>query len=184
MKRTRVPKKEQLLIEEGAMQRMLRVLFWFPDLEFSLSELAKESGVSKSTASRLLNYLKATDIVTVIDKGIVLRIKANTENREFIKRKIAFNLSSLYHSGLIESLNENLGHPKAVILIGSFLKGEDTSTSDIDIAVETEKEANMESINLSGIEEYEKYFGGRKISIHFFNRKNVDKRSEEHTSEL
>ena len=85
MKRTRVPKKEQLLIEEGAMQRMLRVLFWFPDLEFSLSELAKESGVSKSTASRLLNYLKATDIVTVIDKGIVLRIKANTENREFIK---------------------------------------------------------------------------------------------------
>ncbi len=173
MKRTIVPKKERFA-DETATERLLRVFYWFPEQEFHLSELASQAGVSKSTASRLLNGLKAWGVVKVIDKGIILRIKANTENPEFLKLKIAHNLYSIYSTNLVEFLNEALGQPRAIILIGSFRRGEDISTSDIDIAVETTQETEPKVVRPEGLERYERYFGGKKIEIHLFNRASVD----------
>lgn len=172
MKGTIVPKKAQM--NETATERLLRIFYWYPELEFSLSELAKYAGVSKSTASRLLQGLKEWGVAKVLDKGIVMRIKANTENFTFLKLKIAHNLYSLYSTNLVEFLNEALRQPKAIILIGSFRRGEDISTSDIDIAVETVEETETKIIRLEGLERYERYFGGRKIEIHIFNRSKVD----------
>lgn len=173
MKRTIVPKKEHFA-DETATERLLKVFYWFPEVEFSLSELAGQAGVSKSTASRLLNWLKEWGIVKVIDKGIILRIKANTENPEFLKLKIAYNLYSIYVTNLVEFLNEALGQPRAIILIGSFRRGEDISTSDIDIAIETLENTEAKIVRPEGLERYERYFGGKKIEIHIFNRSSVD----------
>ncbi|MBN2454256.1 helix-turn-helix transcriptional regulator [Candidatus Woesearchaeota archaeon] len=174
MKKTRVPKKEQLLLEETAMQRILRVLFWYPELEFSLSELAKEASVSKSTASRLIDNLKEVLLVNVVDKGVVLRITANRESPEFFKRKIAYNLSVIYSTNLIEYLEQTLDHPKAIILIGSFRYGQDISTSDIDIVAEVAGDFGMVEYNIKELESYKPYFGGREIRVQLFNREKVD----------
>lgn len=173
MKRTIVPKRERFA-DETATERLLRVFYWFPEVEFSLSELARQAGVSKSTASRLLNGLKEWGIVKVVDKGIILRIKANTENPQFLKLKIAHNLYSMFATNLVEFLNEALGQPRVIVLIGSFRRGEDTSTSDIDIAVETLENTEAKIVRPEGLERYERYFGGRKIEIHLFNRSSVD----------
>lgn len=173
MKRTVVPKKERFA-DETATERLLRVFYWFPEAEFSLSELASQAAVSKSTASRLLSGLKEWGIVKVIDKGIILRITANTENIQFLRLKIAHNLYSINATNLVEFLNEALGQPKAIVLIGSFRRGEDISTSDIDIAVETLEGTETKIVRPEGLESYERYFGGRKIEIHIFNRASVD----------
>lgn len=173
MKGTIVPKRE-LIADETATERLLRVFYWYPEVEFSLSELARQAGVSKSTASRLLGGLKELGVAKVLDEGIVLRIKANTESFEFIKLKIAYNLYSIYITNLVEFLDETLSQPKAIVLIGSFRRGEDISTSDIDIAVETVEATETTMVRPEGLERYERYFGGRKIEVHLFNRSKVD----------
>ena len=173
MKRTIVSGKEQSLIQESAMQRMLNVLFWFPDIEFSLSELAREATISKSTASKLLPVLVHANMVTVQDKGIIHRIAAKTESFEFKKRKIAFNLAVIYHSNIVEFLNEKFEHPRAIILMGSYRLGEDISSSDIDIAIEVNNVEEMKSFRLEELTALEKELQ-RHIQIHTFNRKRID----------
>lgn len=191
MNRTIVPKKEQKLPKDHtlkiAMQKILAALYRFPEVEFSLSELAEHARVSKSTASRLIGYLKDDGIVYIEDKKIILRIKANSDNFQFKKLKIVHNLSRLYEVQLIEYLEKALDHPKAIVLFGSYRRGEDTSASDIDIAVETTEDTPTQEIDfpeqkpafrsyatLMTKKKYYENFLGRKIQLHLFNRKRVD----------
>ena len=46
------------LPDERAWNSVLRLFFWFPEAEFSLSEVAQKAQVSKSTANRVLYGLK------------------------------------------------------------------------------------------------------------------------------
>ncbi len=178
MKRTRVAKKEQWLVERaaesGAALEILNRLYWSSEIEFSLTELANAAQVAKSTASRILYSLKEAGLVTVEDKGTAYRIKANRENPRFVNGKIAYNLKYLFDSGLVEFLDKHYKHPRAIVLFGSYRKGEDISTSDIDIAIETGREIELETDRPAGIEEFERHFPGRKLQIHLFNRKKVD----------
>ena len=59
---------------------------------------------------------------------------------------------------MIEFIEEKL-MPKSIVLFGSYRRGEDTESSDIDLFVECKEE----SINLKP---FEKVLG-RKIEIHF-----------------
>lgn len=185
MKKTSVLKKEhdrfKELVMDDALYRLRETLFLWPEVEFSLTELAEKANVSKSTASGILEVLTKHGIVKVVDKNVVLRIRANRESFDFIKRKIAFNLESIYQTTLIEILKIKLENPKSIILFGSFRWGQDISTSDIDIAVEVAKEIDLEIVSLEQlgfkgkiIEHYELHFGNRKIHVHMFNRKRID----------
>jgi predicted nucleotidyltransferase len=174
MKGTSVLKKEQVLLEETGVRRLLTVLYWWPEVEFSLTELAEKAGVSKSTASRLIDTLVDPGIATADEERIVFRIKANTNSFQFIKRKIAYNLHYVYESGLVEFLEDALGHPPAIVLFGSFREGEDISTSDVDIAVETLEDMDISTIRPEGIERIERHYAGRNIQVHVFNRKRID----------
>ena len=173
MKRTRVAKKEQLLPERTATQDILAVIFAFPEVEFSLTELAQSAEVSKSTTSRLLQRLSDHEIIKVENKGVVFRIRANIGKIQYTKRKIVHNLNLLYESGLVEFLDSAFGHSQAIILFGSFRKGDDISTSDIDIAVETLEDINTQTIIVEGIEKFEAALG-KKVQILLFNRKKTD----------
>lgn len=178
MKRTRVARKEQWLMksaaEHGATLQILYRLYWSSEIEFSLTELAKAAQVSKSTASRIIHGLKEDGLVTVEDKGIIYRIRANRDNPQFVNGKIAHNLKYLFESGLVGFLDKYYKRPRAIVLFGSYRKGEDISTSDIDIAIESDGEIELETDRPAGIEEFERHFPGRKLQIHLFNRKKVD----------
>ena len=56
--------------------------------------------------------------------------------RAFLLEKKLYNLRSLYSSGLVDFLVQELSNP-AIILFGSYARGEDVETSDIDIFIET-----------------------------------------------
>lgn len=89
------------------------------------------------------------------------------------KCNIIYNLNFAYQSGLVEFLNERFNNPKSIILFGSFRKGEDISTSDIDIAIDTEEAEEYETVTTKELIEFEKIIN-RKIQMHLFNRKNID----------
>lgn len=168
-----VPKKLLMFYIETARQRVAKVLFTYPDKEFSLSDLAKEAGVAKAHIGEILDEFYKTHLIQITKLSKIWRIKASQQSWEFIKSKIIYNLSFIYQSGLVEFLNEHFNNPKSIVLFGSFRKGEDLSASDIDIAIENDEAKEYKTLQLKQLTEFESAIN-RKIQIHLFNRKNID----------
>lgn len=168
-----VHKKYHKLYEETAKQKIMEILFKYPEKEFSLSDLAREAGVAKANISNILERFQKIGVIKIEKLSKIWRIKANQESMFFNKNKIIYNLSFVYNSGLVEFLIDYFKNPKVIILFGSFRKGEDLSYSDIDIAIESNETKNYETMGLRELNEFEKIIG-RKIQIHIFNRKNID----------
>lgn len=173
MKEPFVPKRDHVFQEETSLQRVLSLIFWNPDAELSLTELAKKARVSKSSASTIVDWLKKTGIASVNEKGKVFRIRANMQNQEYTRRRIAHHLMALFESNFLEYLEKQFPTARAIILFGSFRKGDDIATSDIDIAVEMTEDKDIHIVRPPYLEAFEKLFG-REIEIHAFNRKRVD----------
>lgn len=173
MKKPIVQKKYLKFYFETARQKILEIFFKFPEKEFSLSELAKLAGVAKANIGKILDDFYKSDIIEITKLSKIWRIKANQNNWHFVKSKIFYNLNFIYQSGLVEFLIESFNNPKSITLFGSFRKGEDISSSDIDIAIESDDFKDYEVVGLVYLIAFEKEIG-RKIQIHKFNRKNVD----------
>ena len=167
-----VTKRYLELFIQNSLQRVLEVLFQYPEKEFSLSDLAKEARVAKPHIGKILSELKRLDLITITKLAKIWRIKANQQSGNFIKSKIVYNLNFICQSGLVEFLIDHFGNPKAIVLFGSFRQGEDFSTSDIDIAIENE-ETEYKTRRLRILSDYEKAIG-RTIQIHLFNRRYID----------
>ncbi len=158
--------------DERAWNSVLRLFFWFPEVEFSLTEVAEKAKVSKSTANRVLYGLMELGWIT-IREDIVYRIKANIDNISFKRLKIGYNLKFLMESEIVQFLEKALNNPRTIILYGSYRWAEEISTSDIDIAVETSEDIDVTFIRQQGIERYERRLA-HKIQIMKFNRKRVN----------
>ncbi|MBI4147332.1 nucleotidyltransferase domain-containing protein [Candidatus Woesearchaeota archaeon] len=169
----KVTKKYLGLLVQSSRQRVLEVLFQNPEIEFSLSDLAKEAGVAKPHIGEILQELEGLRFISITKLTKIWRIKANQQHWNFVKSKILYNLNFIYQSGLVEYLNEYFSNPKAIVLFGSFGRGEDVSSSDIDIAIETDDIEEYKTIGLRELIDFEKEIK-RSIQIHLFNRKNVD----------
>ncbi len=168
-----VTKKYLGLLVQNSMQRVLEVLFRYPEQEFSLTDIAKEAKVAKPHVGKILVQLEKLGFITIVKLTKIWRIKANQQSENFLKSKIVYNLNFIYQSGVVEFLIAHFGNPKTIVLFGSFRRGEDFSTSDIDIAIETDETEEYKTIGLRILSDFEKEIN-RKIQLHLFNRKNVD----------
>ncbi len=168
-----VPKKYFELYQETAKNRIIGVLFRYPEKEFSLSDLAREARVAKANIGSILGEFHKIGLITIEKLSKIWRIKANQTNLVFIKSKIIYNLDLVYRTELVEFLVEYFKNPKVIILFGSFRKGEDLSNSDIDIAIESDEVKEYKITGLRELSEFEKVMG-RRIQIHLFNRKSID----------
>ena len=168
-----VYKKYLKLYEETAKNKIIEILFKYPEKEFSLSDLAKEAGVSKANIGGILEEFREAGLINIEKLSKIWRIKANQTNWLYVKSKIIYNLNFIYKSGLVEFLVDFFKNPKAIVLFGSFRNGEDLSNSDIDIAVETSEAKEYQIMGLREFSEFEQIID-RKIQIHLFSRKNVD----------
>ena len=187
MKKPKNPEKYRKLFYETARQKILEHLFKYPDVEFSLSDLARDAGVSKANIGDLLKEFEQDGLIKITPLTKIWRIRANQQNLIFIRSKIVFNLNYIYQSGLVELLNELYNNPRAIILFGSFRTATDISTSDIDIAIETDEEipeghtssslkeavVNKKS-DLAVVINLEKEIN-RQIQVHLISKKSRDK---------
>ena len=169
-----VTKKNRNWCIQSSAQRVLEILFRFPEKEFSLSGLSQESRVAKPHIGSILADLEREGLITITKLSKIWRIKAELQNQLFLRSKIVYNLSLIFGSGLVEFLNDRFRHPKAIILFGSFRAGEDFSTSDIDIAIEMDKEQEYETLQLEKLHEIEQLLG-RKVQVHLFHPQKIDR---------
>ncbi len=110
--------------------------FAYPQEEFTLNDLTKKLEVSKTTTHLVINQLVKEGFLEKRVLGKLWQIKANPHHSSFTTRKIPFNLQYIYESGILEWITAHIPNAQAVILFGSYRKGEDIVGSDIDIAVE------------------------------------------------
>ena len=168
-----VQKEYQSFYIETARKKVLEVLFKLPEKEFSLTDLAEAASVSKANIGEILKEFHKIGFIQIIKFSNLWRIKANRTNRNFLKSKLVYNLDIIFQSGIIDTIKECFNNPKSIVLFGSFSKGEDISTSDIDIAVESDDFKEYQVIPPSSIGAEGKSIKER-LQIHKFNRKNVD----------
>lgn len=169
-----VPKIYYKFYIDSSKQRVMEILFRYPDKEFSLSELAKLAKVAKANINPILMELKKLEFIEITTLGNVWRIKVKMMNNLYIRSKIVYNINYVYNSGLVDYLIEYYKNPRAIVLFGSFRKGEDISSSDIDIAIESNEVKDYQIKDLIELSEFEK-LSGKKIQIHLFNREKIDK---------
>jgi len=126
-------------------QKIKEHFFISPTSKLRVREIEKLLKLPLPSVIRYCKELQAEGILTIIKTGSVVFYTGNRANSNFILEKRLFNIKSVYDSGLIEFLKIELSNP-AVILFGSYSKGEDIENSDIDLYIEThsKKEINLE----------------------------------------
>lgn len=138
------------------------MFFIQPTREHYLLDISRKIGISHTSVKRNLVRLVKTGLINEeIEKrgGRKFPVyKGNIENKLFRWYKRAYNIISIFESAIIEFLEEKLT-PKVIVLFGSYGRGEDTETSDIDLYVECRKEE-------ADLGKFEKKLG-RKIELHF-----------------
>ena len=154
----------------------MKVLHWFfayPTTEVSLSDITKLIKVSKTTANRVITQLVKEEYLSVEKIGNVWRIKCNQAHPYNRTKKIAYNLELLYESGVIEEVLKKFNSARSIILFGSYRKGDNIESSDIDIAIEVLDNEATKIIEL-GIIPQLGYRQKVKVNLLKFTRSKVD----------
>jgi len=117
-------------------QEVLRVLFVRAGKPLNARRIANLLEVSQPAVAKALPMLRELDLITMEQDKESKRwaIALNRENKDAIDLKRADNLKQLYDSGFVKWIWNNFPGATA-ILFGSYALGEDTTNSDIDIAV-------------------------------------------------
>ena len=124
---------------------ILRFLYLQAGVKFNANQLAKRIGVSQTAIAKALPLLVKEELVKQEQDKESGRyaIELNRDNPLVISLKRAENLKMLYESSLPQYLYDSLPGT-TIILFGSYSRGDDTATSDIDIAVIGIKEKELD----------------------------------------
>lgn len=159
--------------EKEAYAKALEWFFSFPSRELTLSDLSLELKISKTTANNIVRQLSDEGFLKKETLGRTWRIAYNQNQPNFIARKIGYNIIKIYESGILGEIHKRIPNPKAVILFGSYRKGDDVENSDIDLAVETADDKEPRILKLGNVRQ----IGYRKnvpVNIFIFSRKKID----------
>jgi len=107
-----------------------------PNSKLRVREIERKLKLPLPSVIRYCKELQKENILTIIKTGSVSFYTADKTSNEFLFLKKLYNLNSIYTSGLIEFLRKELSNP-TIIVFGSYSKGEDIETSDIDLYIET-----------------------------------------------
>ena len=115
-------------------------------------EIAKILNVSSPAVSKtlpsLIEWYGGTVVAIKDPKMNLTSIKLNRDNPRAIELKRIENLKNIYLSGLLDFLEETFPG-STIILFGSYSRGDDINTSDIDVAIIGSK---PKEVNLSEFE--------------------------------
>ncbi len=110
-----------------------------PQSRFHVREVARLVKESPTTVStKLRRFKKEGFLLSKKEKNHLLYWAGASS--VFKEMKQFHNLKKIRNSGLLLFLTDFYNYPSAIVLFGSFRKGEDTSASDIDICIVTSKE--------------------------------------------
>ncbi|MFA6023487.1 MAG: nucleotidyltransferase domain-containing protein [Candidatus Pacearchaeota archaeon] len=150
------------MLQNCSILKIADVFFNEPTKTHYLMEISRKSKIAHTSVKNYLIELKKNKIINEeIEKRGERKFpgyKANLNEQTYKSYKCICNKEKILDSGLIEQMRDKI-MPKSIILFGSFSRGEDIETSDIDLFIESKKQ----EINLDKFEKILK----RKIQLHF-----------------
>lgn len=155
-------------------QEILRLLFVRVGESFNQRQIANFLDVTQPAVMKALPDLEEYSLIKIKKDKETKRwaIELNRDNYKVLQLKRADNLKQIYEIGLVDFLEKEFAGA-TIILFGSYSRGEDTITSDIDVAVIGRKE---KLIKLNDFENMLK----REIRINFYDSfKNIHKNLKE-----
>jgi predicted nucleotidyltransferase len=162
------------MLEKSNIEIILREIFAYPTTKYTIRELARKTKLSPPTALRIIRTLQKEGVIRETVVGRASQISANLDSAKYKWMKRLANLKNIYECGIIEGFVDTYNDPQAIILFGSYSRGEDIERSDIDIAVITGHK------HIADVSTYEKKLG-RAVSVHCIT---LDRVSEEFKSNL
>ncbi|MBS3065772.1 nucleotidyltransferase domain-containing protein [Candidatus Pacearchaeota archaeon] len=157
------------MIRKDIRKEIKEYFFTNPSEKLRVREIERVLKLPLPSVIRYCRELEKEDILAIAKTGNVSFYTASRSREYFLEKKL-FNISQLYKSGLIEYIKVELSNP-AIVVFGSFAKGEDTEESDIDLYIETPSKKQL------ALERFEKLLK-RKIQI--FQHKNLKNISNPH----
>ena len=121
----------------------MKLFFDNPDRKFHIREIARKTSLSAPGVLKILKKLKLENLLKSEKENMVEKVWASRNEKFFLLKK-CYNFLSLYESGLTSFLEDKYEEPEAIVVFGSYSHGEDTSESDIDIAVVTRKSVELD----------------------------------------
>ncbi|HLC20443.1 MAG TPA: nucleotidyltransferase domain-containing protein [Candidatus Nanoarchaeia archaeon] len=155
-------------------QEILRVLFIKAGESLNQRQLANLLDVTSPAIMKALPSLEKKTLIKIHQDKETRRwsIELNRSNHKVMQLKRVDNLKLVYESGLTDFLEKEFAGG-TIILFGSYSRGEDTTSSDIDIAVIGRKSKIIDVIH------FEKMLQ-RKININFYDSfKNIHRHLKE-----
>ena len=128
--------------------------------KLSQREIAKALKVSPTAVANSLKTLKNENLIKIEKTKTINFVSFNRDEKKAIELKRIENLRNIYLSGLLDFLKAPLAGA-TLILFGSYSLGEDTETSDIDLAVIGRKAKELD------LEKFEAILN-RKIYVNFY----------------
>ena len=151
------------MLQKCSYVKVLEVFFKEPTKVHFVREISRRINLATTSVKNYINELEKENLIVLKESAPFNGYVANRENEKFLFYKQVYNLYSIYE--LKMRIIEKLG-PKAVVLFGSYQRGEDIEESDIDLIVLTKIRRD---ISLAG---FEKNLD-RKIHLTFVN--SIDK---------
>ena len=152
-----------MILQKCSLWRVAEIFFIEPTKVHFIKEISRKINLAHTSVKIHIQTLIEQGLIKETKSEIFKGYKADRENPEFIFHKKIANLILLKNSGLIEKLEEK--YPKSIVLFGSYDKGEDIETSDIDIFLESKKT----EFSLKKFEEY------LKRKIHLISKEEANK---------
>jgi len=150
------------------MDKILELFLREPEREFYVREIAKLVGKSPTTVSKYLKEYEKKGILKSEEKFNHLLFRANSESSKFKQMKVNYNIELLRNSGMVDFLGEKFNTPSAIVLFGSFARGEDREKSDVDILVVSSKKGSID------LKKYEKKIGN-EIQLFIYSKNDLEK---------
>ncbi|MCK5290589.1 MAG: nucleotidyltransferase domain-containing protein [Thermoplasmata archaeon] len=135
------------LIASPAKTSVLRILLRYPDRRFTGRELASFADLSHPGALKALKALEAFNLVTISSHGRAYVISLNKESPLIEDLQPLFEGESGARSELVRRIGKAFeGTSASVFLFGSVARGEEETSSDIDVLVVTSKKREVMDI--------------------------------------
>ena len=141
-----------------------------PLLKLRVREIERALKLPLPSVIRYCKELVKEGILAIEKTGSTVFYTADRTSEKYLLEKKIYNIMQVHESGIIDHLKQELSNPP-IILFGSFSKGEDIETSDIDLYIETPSKKELH------LEKFERLLK-RKIQI--FKQKSLDGLSNPH----
>lgn len=151
------------MVQICSLLDVLAVFFREPARIHFIKEISREIKLAHTSVRNHIRRLENEGLIIKKESKPFDGYVANRENEKFIHFKQSYNFLSVYElkSCLVESL-----HPKAIIVFGSYSRGEDIEESDIDLLIVSKVQKSI------ALDKFEKKLG-RKINLAFVKNLNA-----------